>query len=71
MNQDTFTSIIARGYHQKKAIPNSIMMAKLALVEELISNPPFELSETDQAVLRTAENAFIPHSWENMKDIIG
>lgn len=46
-------------------------MAKLALIEELISNPPFELSETDQVVLRTAENAFIPHSWENMKDIIG
>ena len=47
------------------------MMAKSGLIEELIKNPPFELSETDQAVLRTADSVFIPHSWENMRDIIG
>ncbi|KAE8145009.1 hypothetical protein BDV25DRAFT_145052 [Aspergillus avenaceus] len=39
-------------------------------VEELIQNPPFELSEADKEVLTTADEDFIPHTWEEFRSIV-
>ncbi|KAA8643872.1 uncharacterized protein ATNIH1004_010647 [Aspergillus tanneri] len=33
--------------------------------------PPFELSDADKEVLNTAEEDFIPHTWEEIKAVIG
>ena len=46
-------------------------MVGMVDIAELLKNPPFELSETDQRVLQTAEEDFVPHDWEDMKAIIG
>ncbi|THC88713.1 hypothetical protein EYZ11_011838 [Aspergillus tanneri] len=39
-------------------------------VAELTRNPPFELSDADKEVLNTAEEDFIPHTWEEIKAVI-
>lgn len=50
---------------------SNLAMVGVFDVAELIRNPPFELSDTDKAVLHTAEEDFIPHTWEELKSIIG
>ncbi|KAJ5669723.1 hypothetical protein N7462_010793 [Penicillium macrosclerotiorum] len=45
-------------------------MAEIIDVEELIRTPPFELSECDKLVLRTPEEIFVPHTWNDIKTII-
>ncbi|KAF1986341.1 hypothetical protein K402DRAFT_431269 [Aulographum hederae CBS 113979] len=39
-------------------------------IAELIRNPPFELSKADREALLTPEEDFIPHSWEDLKQVI-
>ncbi|KAJ5722726.1 hypothetical protein N7488_000761 [Penicillium malachiteum] len=41
------------------------------IIGAFIENPPFELSETDKAVLRAPQEDFPLHTWEEMKEIIG
>ncbi|KAJ6021478.1 hypothetical protein N7540_006982 [Penicillium herquei] len=41
-----------------------------AVIDAFIQNPPFELNETDKAVLRAPEEDFPLHTWEEMKEII-
>ncbi|KAJ5736427.1 uncharacterized protein N7483_001552 [Penicillium malachiteum] len=42
-----------------------------AIIDEFTQSPPFELSETDRAVLRAPQEDFPLHTWEEMKAIIG
>ncbi|PWY90245.1 hypothetical protein BO70DRAFT_385105 [Aspergillus heteromorphus CBS 117.55] len=39
-------------------------------VTELINNPPFELSAADKESLLTREEDYIPHTWEEIKQVI-
>ncbi|PLB34939.1 GIG1 family protein [Aspergillus candidus] len=39
-------------------------------IAELIKNSPFELTDVDKAVLNTAEQDFVPHSWDDIKAVI-
>ncbi|KAE8365222.1 hypothetical protein BDV27DRAFT_144650 [Aspergillus caelatus] len=45
-------------------------MSRITNTEELIRNAPFELSKADMEVLTTTEEAFAPHTWEDMQEII-
>ncbi|KAJ5570086.1 uncharacterized protein N7459_009516 [Penicillium hispanicum] len=46
------------------------MANKAIEVKKLIEHSPFELSETDKAVLQILDGDFVPHSWEDLKTII-
>ncbi|GAA5230629.1 hypothetical protein GCM10025794_33870 [Massilia kyonggiensis] len=36
------------------------------------SEPPaFNLTDTDREVLAMTDDQFVPHDWDNLKDIIG
>lgn len=46
-------------------------MPSFERITDLIDDPPFELSDTDKAVLLTAEEDSSPHTWEEIKSKIG
>ncbi|GMF71428.1 unnamed protein product [Aspergillus oryzae] len=46
-------------------------MSRIINTEELIRNAPFELSKADKVVLTTTEEDFVPHTWEDIQEIIG
>lgn len=33
--------------------------------------PPFHLTDVDRQVLSQTDEEFIPHDWDNLRDIIG
>ncbi|KAE8353683.1 hypothetical protein BDV28DRAFT_156842 [Aspergillus coremiiformis] len=45
-------------------------MSRIIDIEELIRNPPFELSKADKEILTTAEEDFVPHTWEDLQATI-
>lgn len=46
-------------------------MADTADVKELIQSAPFELSASDKATLLMREQDFAPHTWDDIKQVIG
>jgi hypothetical protein len=38
---------------------------------ELVKNCPFELSEADKAILVLTDEEFVPHTWEDVKQVVG
>ncbi|KAE8131112.1 hypothetical protein BDV38DRAFT_276224 [Aspergillus pseudotamarii] len=45
-------------------------MSRIINTEELMRNAPFELSKADKEVFTTTEEAFAPHTWEDIQEII-
>ncbi|KAB8270713.1 hypothetical protein BDV30DRAFT_241201 [Aspergillus minisclerotigenes] len=45
-------------------------MPRIINTEELIRSAPFELSKADKVVLTTTEEDFVPHTWEDIQEII-
>lgn len=50
---------------------SSLNMVGVIDIAELIKSSPFELTDVDKAVLNTAEQDFAPHSWDDIKAVIG
>lgn len=39
--------------------------------QDLLENPPFELSDADREVLSQQDEDFVPHTWDELQQVIG
>lgn len=54
----------------KSCLPQETISLK-AIMDTTSEPPAFNLTDTDREVLAMTDEQFVPHDWDNLKDIIG